>query len=222
MSESFNYAPVATLAVFVLGVLFTPLLRKWDFFLNSGRKKKLLLSEIADCTDYLKDVIDDYFKLIYTLKTASDAQGAIGRVPIPVLKDFDLGFIQDFYKESLSSLTQDQRKLVRSIPHYLKQLKDLSDDFKSQVLNEEYYNIRGARNVLWSACYLHHELSKLILLKGKYKSNDDLNSITATKNVLTSFGISDEDIKESSALKSMLTDEQLENFSGKSTFQIPE
>ncbi len=222
MPENFNYAPVATLAVFVFGLVFTPLLRKWDFFLNSGRKKKLLLSEIADCTDYLKDVIDDYFKLIHTLKIASDEQGAIGRVPVPVLKNFDLGFIQDFYKESLSSLTQDQRKLVRSIPHYLKQLKDLAEDFKLQVLNEEYYNIRAARNVLWSACYLHYELSKLGLLKGKYKSNFELNSIEAAKSVLTSFGISDEDIQESSVLKSMLTDEQLANFSGKNTFEIPQ
>lgn len=222
MPDNFNYAPVATLAVFILGVLFTPLLRKWDVFLNSGRKKKLLLSEISDCTDYLKDVIDDYFKLVYTLKVASDDQEAISRVPVPALKDFDLGFIQDFYKESLSSLTQDQRKLIRSIPYNLKQLKELSDDFKSQVLNEQYYNIRAARNVLSSACYLYNDLSKLGLLKGKYKFNDELNSIEATKKVLTSFGISDEEIQESSALKSMLTDEQLANFSGKNTFEIPQ
>ena len=118
-------------------------------------------------------------------------------------------------------LTQEQRKLVRSIPHNLKQIKELSDDFKAQVLDEEYYNIRAARNVLWSACYLYHELTQLDLLKNKYKTDNAMNSVVATKNVLTSFGISDEDIKKASALKSMLTDEQLTNFNGKNTFEIP-
>ena len=206
--------------VFILGILFVPLLRHWDFYLNSRKKKTLLLVEISDCEIYLKGVINNYFKLLYALEKVERDQGKPETIPIPLVENFDLDFIRDFYKECLTQLSKDERKLIRTIPERLKRIKELSDDFNHQVLEKKYYNQRTARNVLWFSSCLYDELERLTDIKNEYKSSDSLNSIYTTKKVLNSLGFDKDQIDFSNALKSMLSEEKIQSLYGGSYFQV--
>lgn len=220
MDTSFNFAPVATLSVFVLGILFTPLLRKWDFFLTSNKKKKLLLTELADCRHYLRQIIVDHFKLLHTLEEAKDASGRISNVPIPIVVSFDLDFIKEFYKECLLQLTVDERHLVRGVPENLKLIKTLSSDFQHDVLNDNYYNVRALRNIIWTCSVLYCQLEQL--QDGSYKRDETNGSVESAKQCLMEFGYTEEQISKANALKSMLTKEQRDSVKSEHQFFVPE
>jgi len=221
-NSNFNYAPFVTLAVFILGLLFTPVLRNWEFFLASKKKKRLLFAELKDCRIYLEEIISIYFRLLATLESSKDENDNVGKIPIPLIQNFDLNFIIEFYKESLLLLTQEQRLFLREVPAQLKMIKDYSETFNNAVLNEKFYNTRNIRNIIWLSCHLHSELGQLLKMKKKYNRTKSKDSIEVTKETLISLNYSEADIESAKVLKSMLTDLERSNFSGKSSFQVPD
>ncbi|HHK8587574.1 TPA: hypothetical protein ACQYCL_004498 [Vibrio parahaemolyticus] len=206
MNESINFAPFITLGVFVLGILFTPLMRKWDFYLSSSKNKKVLYAELSDCRLYLKSIAIEHFKLLHALETQADAQGNIPQIPVPIVKKFDLDFLKDFYKECLLLLSVDERHLVRGIPEKLDSIRTMSGDFLQDVTKDSYYNQRAVRNILWASCSLYCEINDL--LNNKYKQGEIFGSIESTQVALLEFGFSDEQMETAKAFKSLLTEEQ--------------
>ncbi|HHF2869536.1 TPA: hypothetical protein ACPJZQ_004723 [Vibrio alginolyticus] len=219
MNESFNFAPVVTLGVFVLGILFTPLMRKWDYYLASSKTKKVLFTELTDCRDYLKDVATEHFRLLHTLETQSDANGYIQKVPVPIVNRFDLDFLKDFYKDCLLLLSIDERHLIREVPEKLSKIKDMSDSFVNDVSNDHYYNQRAARNILWASCSLYIEIGDLI--RNEYKRGEIQGSIESTKLALLEFGVTEEQMETANAFKSMLSEEQRSSLSTTAGYRVP-
>ncbi|WP_394143881.1 hypothetical protein [Vibrio atypicus] len=220
MNESINYAPLVTLGVFILGLLFTPILRKWEFYLASSKKKKLLSTELSDCRNYLKSIIIEHFKLLYTLEKAQDENGNVGKVPVSVVTTFDLDFLKEFYKDSLLLLSVDERHFVRGVPEKLLNLKLMSQNFTKDVVDDSYYNQRAIRNILWASSTLYCELNDY--LNKEYDMNVSIGSIEATKKCLLEFGYTEEHMEFAQAFKSMLTEQQRNSLNSSHNFFVPE
>ena len=220
MTEAFNYAPLVTLGVFILGILFMPLLRRWEFFLASDKKKKLLITELSDCRYYLKDIIIEHFKLLYRLEQAQDENGHVGKIPVQIVSTFDLDFLKDFYKECLQILTTDERYLIRGVPEKLNDLKAMSQAFINDVCNESFYNQREIRNILWAASTLYCELDDLI--SKEYDKSCVLGSMDSTRKCLLEFGFTVEQMEYAQAFKSMLSEEQRISLNTNNGFFVPE
>lgn len=216
MSESINLVPFVTLGVFVLGILFTPLMRTLDSYLSSSKNKKVLYTELSDCKLYLKSIAIEHFKLLYVLETQADAHGNISKIPLPIVNKFDLDFLKDFYKECLLLLSVDERHLVRGIPEKLNSIRIMSGDFFQDVNKDSYYNTRCVRNILWASCSLYCEINDL--LNKKYKQGEILGSIESTLVALLEFGFSDEQMEVAKAFKSMLTEEQRNSINDPQSF----
>lgn len=219
MSESINYAPFVTLGVFFLGVLFTPLLRRWDSYLLSSKNKRVLYAELSDCKEYLRAIAADHFKLLYHLEVQVDEKGNIPLIPVPIISTFDLNFLKDFYKESILLLSVDERHLVRGIPEKLNNIKNMSGDFVRDVSKDSYYNRRAVRNILWASCSLYCELRDL--LNKKYKRDESLGSLESTKMALLEFGFTEEQLAAANTFKSMLSEEQRNSLNSTQNFFVP-
>ncbi|KLV03272.1 hypothetical protein ABT56_20320 [Photobacterium aquae] len=216
MNESINLAPLTTLGVFVLGILFTPLMRKWDSYLSSLKNKKVLYTELSDCRLYLKSIAIEHFKLLYTLETQVDINENISQIPVPIVNKFDLDFLKDFYKECLVLLSIDERHLVRGIPEELINIKTMSSNFLHDITEDHYYNLRAVRNILWGACSLYCNINDL--LNGRYNRSETLDSIDSTKVALLEFGFSYEQMETAKAFKSILTEEQRNSLNASQNF----
>ncbi len=219
MNSSFDYASFVTLGVFVLGILFTPLLKNWDFYLTSSKKKKILITELSDCNEYLRVIIIDHFKLLCDLESQADENGRVGKIPVPIVAQFDLDFLKDFYKASILVLSIDERHLIRGVPEKLTNIKEMSTDLVNDVSTDSFYNQRAIRNVLWASSVLYCELTDL--LNKKYKRGDNLGSIDATKVVLIEFGFTEEEIQIADVYKSMLTESQRNSLNNNNHFLVP-
>lgn len=206
MKEVFNIAPFVTLGVFILGILFTPLMRKWEYYLSSSKSKKILYVELSDCKEYLKNIAIGHFKLLHKLETQASHNGEIDKVPVPIVSKFDLDFLKDFYKECITILNVDERHLVRGVPEKLSLIFDMSGELVNEVRSENFYNKRAVRNILWASCSLYCEITEL--LDDTYKKDKNLDSIESTRTALNEFGFSAEDVENARALKSMLNEEQ--------------
>lgn len=206
MKESFTYAPFVTIGVFLLGLLCTPILRRWEFWLFALKKKRLLTIELSECRGYLRSIIVDHFYLLLALENSKDEGDKVSAVPIPIVVNFDLDFLREFYKESLFVLTTNERYLARGIPERLSNLKKMSEECIDSIMSKKFYSQRIIRNIIWYASTLYCDLNNYD--QKKFDKDNCLDSIEATKFSLNEFGINESEIIAANVFKSMLSDEQ--------------
>ncbi|WP_139745344.1 hypothetical protein [Aeromonas media] len=209
---------IVALITFFAGVGLTPLMKKWDGFLNSKRHLENLFIEIDDCCSYLEGVIKSHFEFLHSLSTLTDSESKLTqKIPVPIVEKYDTQFINAFYGEVLKLLNPAQRNTIRTIENSLFVLVDQSEQLINDVQSIDTYNPRVVRNIISKSCYLYYHLHRMKTEKERYVGSSSLNSFDSMKHVLRAFGYTEDFINEAKPFKTMLTQEQIDSLSTNNT-----
>ncbi|MCR3972413.1 hypothetical protein [Aeromonas veronii] len=211
-----DYSALIAFTTFIAGVLLNPVIKKWDYLLNTKQHNERLYIEIEDCCSYLENIIISHFDFLYHLEKNKNENGLINLsnpIVVPLVEKYDTQFIHTFYCEALKMLNPAQRNTIKIIDGSVLMLVEQSESLRRDIQDECYYNTRSIRNIISKSCYVYYHLHRMKIEKERYTGSSSLNSFDSTKHVLLAFGYSMESIEIANPLKTMLSKEQIDTLS---------
>ncbi|MFM1647599.1 MULTISPECIES: hypothetical protein [Aeromonas] len=211
-----DYSALIALTTFAAGVLLNPVMKKWDYLLNSKQHNERLYIEIEDCCSYLENIIRSHFDFLYNLEKNKNEQGHIDlSIPmaVPLVEKYDTQFIHAFYCEALKMLNPAQRNTIKIIDSSVTILVEQSEALRRDIQDKFNYNTRSIRNIISKSCYVYYHLHRMKIEKERYSGSSSLNSFDSTKHVLLAFGYSSDSLNVANPLKTMLSREQIDTLS---------
>lgn len=167
MGSSFDITKLTPFLIFILGVLFSPIIESIKESFKSKRLKELVISSLNDELDNTSEAIK------YTIQTI-ELLRAEGVSPVRLHSPINITILEKYFIDIYPSLTKDQRKCLNSITlHY----KTATEKYETALTNWQIISskglIRGLKSMLNSLIIMDYYIYELSEKKDSYKHSID-------------------------------------------------
>ncbi|EPZ6103386.1 TPA: hypothetical protein MAN81_000748 [Klebsiella pneumoniae] len=171
MVSSFDITKLTPFLIFILGVLFSPIIESIKERFKSKRLKQIVISSLNDELDNLSEAIQ------YTIQTIELLRDK-GVSPVRLHAPINISILEKYFIDIYPSLTKDQRKCLYSI---ILHHKTVTEKYETALTNWQVISskglIRGLSSMLNSLIIMDYHIYDLSKKKNSYKFSSDGEAI---------------------------------------------
>ena len=178
----------------VLSLFLIPMVESRKVKYLRSTKVNAIYIELEDLKSELLLDVESHFRFLLNIRVAANDDGSVVALPVPKAKRYDSSIIVDLYKDVLTVLSVDERKVIRGIPLELSDLHGFSLGIQKDYLERMEYSIPEIKNLIKLGSLLAHKINGICNQKYRYLMSSSGNSNQAYVDVLKSLNFTDEQI----------------------------